>query len=103
MPVSREFPFQPYSTSALQAAAEKINEADAVIVATLWWGSGNLACLELAEEALLQGKKVLFLGALSEQDYTGGKAGETIRRLEQQGALLCSQLDPLLDQLDSSA
>ncbi len=103
MPVSREFPFQPYSTSALQSAAEKITAADALIVATLWWGSGNLACLELAEKALLQGKKVLFLGAVSEQDYTGGKAGEIIRRLEERGALLCSHLDPLLDQLNSTA
>jgi hypothetical protein len=47
--------------------------ADATVVATSWWGEGNLVCLDLASAALATGKRVYLIDPQEKDDYTGEK------------------------------
>jgi iron complex transport system ATP-binding protein len=96
-----EAPFAPISDEALERAKELVLEAEAVIIAPLPFGRGNLKNLELAEMAQKEGKKVLIAGNdISGRDFTGGEATKKIESLLQNGARLFSSIEELVKLLN---
>lgn len=99
---TREQPFNPYSEEALQKTEELLETTDIVIIATRWWGSGNLACLDLAQKAIARQMPVYLVGSSKQEDYTAGQAWAGIRQLEQGGAISIADEEQLLDTLQSA-
>ena len=99
IPVVREVAFHPFSAAVLGKAEELSGRADVLVVATGCWGTGNLACLDLAQKALERGMPVYLLAPAPEHDFTGGQAWEKIERLQQQGAVTLQNDDQLLEEL----
>ena len=97
IPVVREIPFSPFSNDTLSAARRLIDQTDILVISSTYWGAGNLACLDLAVNALLQGKPVFLIAPHQEHDYTGGKAWKKIDQLQQQGARTARNEEHLLD------
>ncbi len=96
-----EDPFQPFSERALAETRQALTTAEAVIVATVWWGHGNYQCLDLAASALTDGKTLFLLNPAEEQDFTDGKAWARIQKLLNHGAHKVSNEDQLLNRLMS--
>jgi len=95
-----EAPFAPISEEAYSRALELVREAEAVIVAPLPFGWGNMKNLEIAEIAQSEGKEVFIAGnGLEERDFTGGKAREMLEGLLGKGARLFNSLEELLEML----
>ncbi|PLY00814.1 MAG: ABC transporter [Desulfuromonas sp.] len=103
IPLVRELPFSPYSPTALEETAAMVDRAEILIIATQWWGAGNLACLELAETALKKGKTVYLLGTERGRDYTDGDAEKKIAILRGLGARSVENEELLLERLGRKA
>ncbi len=99
--VAQEIPFSPFSESTLAATKKIIGQTDILVIATQWWGEGNLPCLDLAEKTIKQGTPVYLLAQQQKQDYTSGKAWGKIQQLQQQGAKTIRNEEHLLDELSS--
>lgn len=85
-----ERPFSPIAPATLARAASQAAAADLLIVCDVPFGTGNLANLSLAEEALRAGRRVLLNTArLEARDFTPGQAA--IPRLR---ALLAAGAEP---------
>lgn len=78
--------FCPISPATLQLAMSACRQAEALVIAPTVWGPGNLACLDLAQEALRLGRPVFLVDPRPGRDYTGGKAWERLQFLLQAGA-----------------
>ena len=100
IPVAQEIPFSPFSKETLASADHLIEKTEVLVITTLWWGAGNLPCLDLAEKAIHQGISVYLLAQQQDQDYTEGKAWEKIQQLQRQGARAVRNEEHLLDELD---
>ena len=83
-----EPPFSPITTETLEACVRMVADADAVAVAEMPFGHGNLRNLELATRARLEGKTVLLFGEspIESRDFTGGEAARCWRELLELGA-----------------
>ncbi len=99
LPTIDEQPFQPLSTAKLQQTGQLLESVRVLIVATQWWGPGNLACLELAARALDNGQLVYLLKQDPQHDFAGGQAWAAIERLVKQGAQQFDDEEQLLEQL----
>ncbi|MCC6731202.1 MAG: heme ABC transporter ATP-binding protein [Chthonomonadales bacterium] len=90
-----EAPFSPIGEQARAACAALIARADAVVIAEVAFGRGNLANLELAAEAARSGKRVFIVrpGAIGERDFTGGEASALVGRLRALGAIAVEHVD----------
>jgi len=99
IPHTTEHPFCPYSDEILCASEKFVANADVVVVATRWWGSGNLSCLKLASKALDQKKPLYFIGQTQGQDYTGNQAWNKIDQLIKRGAIAINSEDQLMSAL----
>ena len=97
--VTLEKPHSQFCDAVLVATAKLIKQADVLIVATQWWGNGNLACLDLANKALKQGIPVYLVAQDSKHDFTNGSAWQKIVQLQHNGAVTINAIDCLLDQL----
>lgn len=96
-----ERPYSPYSSKALEAAGNTIAAADLLIISTRCWGEGNLACLDLAEQALRQGQAVYIMAADRIEDYSGGKATARIEQLCSLRAQSVDKVETMLELLKS--
>jgi iron complex transport system ATP-binding protein len=79
-----EQPFSAVSRQAYEEARELVRLSDCVIVSRVPFGSGNLINLDLAADALGQGKPVWIAGDVGLRDYTKG------REAERKAVLLCA-------------
>ncbi len=81
-------PFSPISEGSYQANLRMIERADAVIIAPVAFGFGNVKNLDACTFALELGKRVFILReALNqEQDFTDGVAGDKLSKLIAMGA-----------------
>ena len=94
---AEEAPFAPISDEALGRAMELVKDAEAVIIAPLPFGRGNLRNLELAERAQKEGKTVFIAGNdIEGRDFTEGEAKKKIDSLLENGAKLFNSIDELL-------
>ncbi|MBA4386849.1 MAG: ABC transporter [Verrucomicrobia bacterium] len=73
LPVAEEKPFSQIGAQALEKGAEMVRAADAVIVCGAPFGPGNLPNLDLAADALAQGRKLFVMSGVADRDYTHGK------------------------------
>ncbi len=82
-------PFSPISEAAERANLDFISEADAVIVADMPFGAGNLANLRSAFHAMDLHKPVAVIGRLdgyAERDFAGGEVTCILNALVERGA-----------------
>ncbi|GIV20995.1 MAG: ABC transporter [Armatimonadota bacterium] len=85
--VITEAPFTPISSESLVLLRDALAEVEAILVAPVAFGYGNLANLQAVEEAQRAGKRVLLADCnWQERDFTGGQALEMIERLKANGA-----------------
>lgn len=85
--VVTEAPFTPISPESLSLLRRALEKTEAIVVAPVAFGHGNLANLQAVEEAHLRGQRVLIADCnWRERDFTGGKAVEIVERLKASGA-----------------
>ncbi len=85
--VITEAPFTPISAESLDLLRVALAKVEAILVAPVAFGYGNLANLQAVEEAQQAGKRVLLADCgWQERDFTGGQATEIIERLKASGA-----------------
>jgi iron complex transport system ATP-binding protein len=99
-----ERPYSPIGPEALQRAMELARSADAIILAAVPFGPGNLANLELLEAILALGRPVLVVEGIEQRDYTPGhQAVARVRSLLARGAVACRSAAELVARLPVSA
>ena len=81
-------PFEPAGREALREAEALIDQAQAIIVAPMFFGRGNLTPLHAVLEAAKTGTKVLLIAEppLADRDLSDGQAAELIAQLRAAGA-----------------
>jgi iron complex transport system ATP-binding protein len=95
-----EKPFSPVGTSALARAAELARAAQALVVCGTPFGPGNVANLQLAEDALAAGKPVLLMDGVPGRDFTPDRrAAAMTADLLKRGAVTWQHIADLLDAL----
>lgn len=96
-----EAPFSPIGEDAYRHALELALKADAVVIADVPFGYGNLKNLELALEALKHGKAIILMGGgIDARDYTGGEAKQLYLKLLELGAVERRDLAGVLELLE---
>jgi len=93
-------PFSPVSEEANQANLRFIADADAVLMADLPFGAGNLANLHGAAHALDLGKPVAVVGdraSFKERDFTGGEVVRLLNSLADRGMSVLESLEAVPD------
>lgn len=94
---SLEQPFSPVSRAALGAARELALKADAVVLTTVPFGTGNLANLDLLEAAQARGKPVFIMEGIETRDFTPAReAAPRVQALIVRGATLWHDVAELL-------
>jgi len=97
--VALEEPFCAVSPPALEAARSLARGAAAVVAPTAW-GPGNLACLDLAFQALDRGQPVFLLDPRADRDFTGGRAWDRLQGLLGRGARSLPDAEALVAALE---
>jgi len=97
-------PFQAFPIDAIQQMETLLEESEALVVAPVFFGSGNLELLHLALRALEQGHPVVFLDpdSCAQRDLAGGEALALTQAALARGARAAPTVDEvvrLLDQL----
>jgi iron complex transport system ATP-binding protein len=89
-----EAPYTGISEAAAAECRSLMEQAEAVIIAPVAFGRGNLRNLVLAQEAQRNGKQVILLGddRFDRRDFTGGEAESILRELIEHGARVASDL-----------
>jgi iron complex transport system ATP-binding protein len=91
-------PFSPISDVAERANMEFVSSADAVVIADVPFGAGNLANLRCAIQAAKMGKPVAVIGDRTEyqaRDFAGGKVTGMLNDLVERGASALNVVDEL--------
>lgn len=95
-----EAPFTGVRPEVYKKNQALINRADAVVVMPIPFGLGNLGNLQQARNAGLEGKVVILVGDgdMGKRDFTGGKAIEVYREMDNHAHVVISPRDifPLL-------
>lgn len=97
--VIEEAPFSPVGAAALAEATAAALAADAVLIAPVPIGPGNLRNLDVAEAALAAGVPVVMVEGMAGRDFTGGAATAAAARLVAGGARVVSDLSAALEAL----
>jgi cobalamin transport system ATP-binding protein len=97
-----EEPFSALSSQALTVAGEFCRDADALVVAPIFWGCGNLASLDLAAAVLGEGRPVLLVDPQLERDFTGGTAWKRLQSLLDIGAVQVADVKSLCPALSKA-
>ena len=93
-------PFSPISEAAEHANLEFVRAADAVVIADMPFGPGNLANVRNAEQALELGKRVAVIGkpeSYAERDFADGVVTRMLSGLVERGAEAIETTDMLTD------
>jgi iron complex transport system ATP-binding protein len=100
MDVALDRPFSPVGGASLAAARELAQRADAVVLAGVPFGPGNLPNLVLAEEAREAGRAVWIMEGVESRDYTPDRAaGRRVQALLAAGAKSWHSVQDLTDRL----
>jgi iron complex transport system ATP-binding protein len=95
-----EKPFSPVARAVLDSAREMAGCADAVVVCGVPFGPGNVVNLDLAAEALADGKPVLIRAGVDARDYTPGRlAAAKARSLTERGGTAWQGITDLLQSI----
>lgn len=93
-------PFSPISENAERANNEFIERADAVVLAEVPFGAGNLANLHGAVYAADLGKPVAIMGSMesfAERDFSNGEVSSALNDLITRGASVLTSAGAVLD------
>ncbi|MDD4238415.1 MAG: heme ABC transporter ATP-binding protein [Desulfotomaculaceae bacterium] len=98
---AEEDPFSSITGRSHQENLELIKNADACIMASIPFGSGNIKNLEAVSLALTWGKPVLLMEEekIQERDYTGGQAVLLYNELKSKGAVVTQDEAAILETL----
>jgi len=100
IPTVPEVPFAQISNEAHTENLRKMSDAGSVVVARFPVGPGNFRNLEVARQALAQGKKVFVMSSGgAEVDFVGGEADKFIAGLVDSGAVTVVGVAELLSRL----
>lgn len=93
-----EEPFSPVGPAALLQALDLARVADSVVICEVPFGPGNLANLDIADEALCRGIKVFInTTRLEQRDFSGQQAAfSRITHMLSAGAIPWQKLDELM-------
>jgi iron complex transport system ATP-binding protein len=82
-------PFEPFTDVAMQEFDALADQADAIIIAPVFFGRGNLGPLRTALRAAKAGTRVIVINQppLAERDLSGGEAAALVAQLLASGAL----------------
>ncbi len=98
--IVEEAPFAPISEASKNKSRKLMGEADVIIVASIPFGSGNLANLEMTLEACRQGKTVLMIaGDFINRDFTKGKANRMLEEIKNLGGIFINNPQELFNHL----
>jgi len=98
-----EKPFSYLSREALEEARKWVGRAQAVVLAPVPFGPGNLANMDLLDESLNAGIPVFVVEGIESRDFTPGReAVARFHSLVQRGAKLWRDADELLTLLPKS-
>ncbi|MCW4022068.1 MAG: ABC transporter ATP-binding protein [archaeon] len=102
IPTTNEAPFSPITKEAHEANLKMISKADVLVVTPTQFGEGNLRNLDAADEALKKGLPVVLLedGAISERDFTNGRATLYLEKLKANGAVTVKNVKELVSFID---
>ncbi|MDW8106996.1 MAG: heme ABC transporter ATP-binding protein [Armatimonadota bacterium] len=100
-----EQPFSPIGDDTYQRAQQLAQTADAIVIAEVPFGWGNLRNLELAVWAQAQGKPIYALSTLpiEQRDFTNGTATRLWQQLLANGMQVADSLERLTALLDRGA
>jgi iron complex transport system ATP-binding protein len=84
--VVEEAPFSPVGAEAVASAAVLAGAAQAVLVAPVPFGPGNLGNLEVAAAALAKGVPVVIVDGIADRDFSGGVAAARAAEMVAAGA-----------------
>ena len=99
-----EQPFSPVSEPAREAARQLAAKADAIVLTSVPFGSGNVANLDLLESLQAAGKPVLIMDGIETRDYTPDRAAmRRVAQLVARGAIVWRDLADLLTRLPAAA
>jgi iron complex transport system ATP-binding protein len=101
--IVEEAPFSPVGEETTAAAAALARASDAVVVAPVPVGVGNLRNLEVAAAALAHGVPVVIVGGLTGRDFTGGIATRRVGELVEAGARLVPDVPSAIEALRRAA
>lgn len=103
IPTINEAPFSPITDEPYKANLKMISQADVLVVTPTQFGDGNLRNLVAAEIALKNGTPTVLLhnGPIEERDFTGGKATEYLKKLEDKGATTMNSIKELIQFIDA--
>jgi iron complex transport system ATP-binding protein len=102
--VISEAPFTPISEESLQLLHDALARAEAIVVAPVAFGHGNLANLQAVAEAQGAGKRVLLADCdWQERDFTGGQALRLIEQLQANGAQRVATPEEAVARLEDEA
>jgi iron complex transport system ATP-binding protein len=82
-------PFQAFPPEAIRQMETLVRETGVVVVAPVFFGTGNMELLSAALEASKQGKPVILVdpGSIGRRDLTGGQAALLVDEALQAGAV----------------
>lgn len=97
--VSLAPPFSGFDEHSISDARQLIMQADIVILSSVPFGHGNLANLQLVEEAQLQGKRIVLIGdePFGSRDYANGQATILLTKIQEGGAEQYTTVEDWLD------
>jgi iron complex transport system ATP-binding protein len=94
-------PFEPFPDQAVRESESLIAEADAVVVAPVFFGRGNLAPLRAAVRAAQSGKRVIVVTQppMTERDLSGGEATALMQDLVAAGGVEANDVDQAVEKI----
>jgi iron complex transport system ATP-binding protein len=94
-------PFQPFPADAVRQMEEFVTQADAVVVAPVFFSTGNTELLRVALETARKGRPVVFLEGepMETRDLTGGDATSLVTEALQAGATSVSDAGQVVEAL----
>jgi iron complex transport system ATP-binding protein len=90
--IVEEAPFSPIGAEAVETATDLACGSEAVLVAPVPFGPGNLRNLEVAAAAVAKGVPVVVVDGIASRDFTGGAAAARVAELIAAGARLVPDL-----------
>lgn len=101
LPMVEEQPFSGISDEAHRKNIDVMAKSDIIVISNVPIGSGNLKNLEGARQALMEGKKVYYLGEdTMAYDYTKGEAKKLIDEMIDYGMESIQSIDELIKRIN---
>ncbi len=94
-----EVPFSPITDKAYKANIEVIKRAHCVVLASVYFGMGNLRNIEAALSAAKMKIPTFILEEepIDERDFTGGKAARLMHKIKEEGAAVFNDVESLIN------